>query len=93
MVDTHHNLAPIGNAYWENRQQVLMAIDRGVRKSNVKLARLYSVPTADGETEWRVVEQGIPPAPAATSADAADAGRPQLPSSGNDHMLSDPKQS
>jgi small-conductance mechanosensitive channel len=23
MVDTHHNIAPIGDAYWQNRQNVL----------------------------------------------------------------------
>ena len=31
VVDTHHNIAPIGDAYWNNRQAVLMAISRAVK--------------------------------------------------------------
>ena len=37
MVDTHHNIAPIGDAYWKNRQAVLLAITRAVKKNNVEL--------------------------------------------------------
>jgi hypothetical protein len=32
MVDTHFRLKPIGDEYWENRQRVLQAIDRAVKK-------------------------------------------------------------
>jgi small-conductance mechanosensitive channel len=55
MVDTHHNIAPIGNAYWENRQNVLLAIHRAVKKFDVEFAQLYSLATSAGEPEWRVV--------------------------------------
>lgn len=55
MVNTHHNLPPMGDAYWLNRQAVLMAIARAVKKHNVELAQLYSFATSGSEPEWRVV--------------------------------------
>lgn len=55
VVDTHHNIAPLGDAYWFNRQNVLMAISRAVKKHNVELAQLYTFATSAGEPEWRVV--------------------------------------
>jgi small-conductance mechanosensitive channel len=38
VVDTHHNIAPIGDAYWINRQNVLMAIAKALRKHDVEFA-------------------------------------------------------
>lgn len=38
VVDTRHNLPPIGKVYFDNRQQVLEAIARAVAKHNVKFA-------------------------------------------------------
>jgi small-conductance mechanosensitive channel len=35
MVDTHFRLKPIGDEYWENRQKVLQAIDKAVKKVGV----------------------------------------------------------
>jgi small-conductance mechanosensitive channel len=35
MVDTHFHLKPIGDEYWENRQRVLQAIDKAVKKVGV----------------------------------------------------------
>jgi len=56
MVDTHHNIAPLGDAYWINRQNVLIAIMRAIAKhKGVELAQLYSFATSAGEPEWRVV--------------------------------------
>jgi poly-gamma-glutamate capsule biosynthesis protein CapA/YwtB (metallophosphatase superfamily) len=56
MVDTHHNIAPIGDAYWQNRQNVLQAITRAVKNHDIEFAQLQH-----GDTEWRVVPQ-TPPA-------------------------------
>lgn len=33
MIDTHHNIKPLGQAYWANKQKVMQAIQRGVKKS------------------------------------------------------------
>lgn len=38
VVDTRHNLPPIGAVYWENREKVLLAIAIAVAKNNVKFA-------------------------------------------------------
>jgi small-conductance mechanosensitive channel len=42
MVDTHHNIAPIGDAYWQNRQNVLLAISRAVKKNGLEFAQPYT---------------------------------------------------
>jgi hypothetical protein len=55
MVDTHHSIAPIGDAYWINRQKVLMAINRAVKKHNVEIAQMYSFATSGSEPSWRVI--------------------------------------
>lgn len=55
MVDTHHNIAPIGDAYWINRQNVLIAISRAIGRHGVKLAQLYRMVNCTGETEWRTI--------------------------------------
>ena len=54
MVDTHFYIPPIGDLYWINRQNVLMAIDRAVRQHKIEYAQLYSFATSEGEPEWRV---------------------------------------
>jgi small-conductance mechanosensitive channel len=38
MVDTHFHIAPIGDAYWMNRQNVLLAIKRAINNNGVELA-------------------------------------------------------
>eukprot|EP00978_Attheya_sp_CCMP212_P023728 scaffold73224_cov58-Attheya_sp.AAC.2 len=43
VVDCHFNLKPTGNVYWENKQRVLHAIDRAVKKSKIKF---YTDPNA-----------------------------------------------
>ena len=35
--DSHYHISPIGDAYWENRQEVLKAISRAVKKNGVEL--------------------------------------------------------
>ena len=55
VVNTHYNIAPLGDAYWHNRQAVLMAIARAVKQQNMELAQLYTFATSAGEPEWRVV--------------------------------------
>eukprot|EP00550_Attheya_septentrionalis_P008918 CAMPEP_0198288990 /NCGR_PEP_ID=MMETSP1449-20131203/7327_1 /TAXON_ID=420275 /ORGANISM="Attheya septentrionalis, Strain CCMP2084" /LENGTH=455 /DNA_ID=CAMNT_0043987243 /DNA_START=159 /DNA_END=1523 /DNA_ORIENTATION=+ len=52
MVDTHYRIAPIGDAYWINRQNVLQAIMRAVKSHNVEFATLCVAPTFDSGTEW-----------------------------------------
>lgn len=47
VVDTHHNLAPMGDAYWQNRQNVLLAISRAVKSHGLEFAELYSFPPAE----------------------------------------------
>jgi small-conductance mechanosensitive channel len=51
MVDTHHNIAPIGDAYWQNRQNVLLAISRAVKKHDLEFAQLYSFAPQTGDSE------------------------------------------
>jgi small-conductance mechanosensitive channel len=63
VVNTHHNIAPLGDAYWMNRQNVLQAIHRAVKKFGIEFAELYMVPVGR-ESEFRVVpkrryEKGI----------------------------------
>ena len=36
MVNTHHNIRPKSSEYWENRQNILFAINRAVKKHTVK---------------------------------------------------------
>lgn len=36
MVDTHYEIPPIGQKYWENRQRVMQAIQRAVKKNDVQ---------------------------------------------------------
>jgi hypothetical protein len=38
VVNTHHNIAPLGDAYWINRQNVLQAIQRAVKKFGIEFA-------------------------------------------------------
>ena len=38
IVDTRHNLPPLGKVNWENRQRVLEAIARAVEQNGVKFA-------------------------------------------------------
>jgi len=40
VVDTHFRLKPIGTDYWDNRQRVLQAIDRAVKKVGLTFADL-----------------------------------------------------
>jgi small-conductance mechanosensitive channel len=54
-VDTHYKIAPIGDAYWINRQNVLQAIMRAVKSHNVEFATLCTPPTFDSATEWKVI--------------------------------------
>lgn len=59
MVDTHFKIAPIGDAYWQNRQAVLMAIQRAVKKHNVELAQLYTFASTMGDVpEQRALPKG-----------------------------------
>lgn len=37
-VNTHFNVNPVGNDYWDSRQRVLMAIQRAVKKNGVEFA-------------------------------------------------------
>jgi small-conductance mechanosensitive channel len=52
MIDTHFNIPPSSDAYWINRQNVLMAITRAIAKYNVEL-----VP---GKRELVLVPRTIP---------------------------------
>ena len=54
-VITHHMIAPIGDAYFKNRQEVLMAIARSVKKCDMEFATLATLAYGSGEPEWRVV--------------------------------------
>jgi small conductance mechanosensitive channel len=38
MVDAHFNIPPVGDEYWRNRQQVLLAISRAVKKNKCTFA-------------------------------------------------------
>ena len=55
MVDTHHYIPPIGDAYWFNRQKTLEAINRAVKKHGLNFAQLYSFVPTGQEPVWRVV--------------------------------------
>jgi small-conductance mechanosensitive channel len=55
MVNTHHNLAPMGDAYWKNRQAVLMAIARAVKKHDIELAQKGIVLVPGRDAEWRAL--------------------------------------
>lgn len=37
MIDTHFNIAPFTDAYWSNRQNVLLAITKAIAKYDVDL--------------------------------------------------------
>jgi small-conductance mechanosensitive channel len=54
VVDTHHAVAPLGDAYWILRQRLLMAIHRAVQKHGIELNPLYTSPDT-AEPEWRVL--------------------------------------
>lgn len=57
MVDTHFRIAPIGDAYWQNRQAVLMAIQRAIKEHDMELAKLYTFATGR-ETQMRALPKG-----------------------------------
>jgi len=59
MVDTHHRIAPIGDAYWQNRQAVLMAIQRAIKKNDLELARLYTFATSTGDVQMQALPKGV----------------------------------
>jgi hypothetical protein len=61
LVDTHFYI-PItaGDEYYENRQAVLMAINRAVKKHGVPFAELVTVSTGL-PTQWRVVPDDFVP--------------------------------
>lgn len=52
-VTTHHRLAPVGDAYHVNRQNVLLAINTAVKKCNMQFAQLEPVSTGR-EPMWRL---------------------------------------
>jgi Mechanosensitive ion channel len=45
MVDAHFELPPIGKKYWANRQCVMEAIGRAVRKHDVQFVTSYNITT------------------------------------------------
>lgn len=59
MVDTHHRIAPIGDAYWQNRQAVLMAIQRAIKKNGVELAKLYTFATSSGNIQMQAIPKDV----------------------------------
>lgn len=36
VIDTHYRIKPVGDAYWDNRQNALMAIGRAVKRSRLE---------------------------------------------------------
>ena len=40
VIDTHYRIKPVGDAYWDNRQQVLMAIGRAVKRSKLEFTAM-----------------------------------------------------
>jgi hypothetical protein len=36
VIDTHYRIKPAGDAYWDNRQNALMAIARAVKRSKLE---------------------------------------------------------
>jgi small-conductance mechanosensitive channel len=54
VVNTHHYIAPLGDAYWINRQNVLQAIQRAVKKFGIEFAELFAIPIGR-EPQFRVV--------------------------------------
>ena len=36
MVNAHFRIPPVGDAYYENRQQCLQAIDRAIRRNEIE---------------------------------------------------------
>ena len=47
VCDFHFNLPPAGDMYWENRQKVLQAIDRAIRKNG---CNVFQVAQFTGDT-------------------------------------------
>jgi small-conductance mechanosensitive channel len=58
-VTTHHRLAPTGDAFHMNRQNVLFAINKAVQRCGVQFARLEAV-TTGREPLWRVMPKRSP---------------------------------
>jgi small-conductance mechanosensitive channel len=62
LVNTHHYIAPLGDAYWINRQNVLQAIHRAVKKFGIEFADTGIVDDSE-QTEGKNVnvdvEEGV----------------------------------
>jgi small-conductance mechanosensitive channel len=73
-VVTHHNISPVSGEYHDNRQELLFAIHRAVKKSDVTFAELAQLEVSGGDPKWRVAL--VPPSgdnsEASDSDDAAE---------------------
>lgn len=58
-VNTHYMIAPLGDAYWANRQNVLLAIHRVLRRNDVKLAELFQVTNIGRPPQWRALSRKL----------------------------------
>lgn len=83
-VNSHHNIAPLGDAYWKNRQAVLMAIAKACHHSNVQLAQMCSVIVPDKDPVWRTV-----PRRAYASGDSPQAIEQSMPDQPQQQRLID----
>lgn len=54
MVSCHFRVPLQGDPYWENRQAVLMAINRAVKKHSVEFAELVLLEDTM-RTQWRAI--------------------------------------
>jgi small-conductance mechanosensitive channel len=53
-VVTHHDVSPVSGEYHDNRQDVLLAINRAVIKSDVEFAQLVKLEVTSRDSLWRV---------------------------------------
>lgn len=57
-VDAHFNVPASGTPYWDNRQEVMMAIARAAERSGVEFA-IPRVEVKNGQSIEQVVNQGL----------------------------------
>ena len=54
-VVTHHNISPVSGEYHDNRQDLLLAINRAVKRCGMRFAQMVKVEIPGRAASWRVV--------------------------------------
>ncbi|GKY90372.1 hypothetical protein MPSEU_000011200 [Mayamaea pseudoterrestris] len=55
-VVTHHEISPLGGEFHDNKQELLLAINRAVKKTGVQFAQMVKMEIPGRPASWKVVQ-------------------------------------